>query len=101
MKASVLLCALVLPKVMAENAFIDMTVHGLAKYFGLSAGRQKQNKFEGKRTSLRCHQSVSAPAHQEGHRKEKEKEQYTKVKDCPTKAIAEVAGVDTFGKTSF
>merc|ERR1712110_1243188 len=36
----------VLPMVMAENAFIDMTVHGLAKYFGLSAERQQQNKFE-------------------------------------------------------
>ena len=46
MKASVLLCALALPMAMAENAFIDMTVHGLAKYFGLSAERQQQNKFE-------------------------------------------------------
>ena len=32
--------------VMAENAFIDMTVHGLAKYLGLTAERQQQNKFE-------------------------------------------------------
>ena len=46
MKVSVLLCALACPMVMAENAFIDMTVHGLAKYLGLTAERQQQNKFE-------------------------------------------------------
>ena len=45
MKVSIL-CALLVAMAAAENAFLDMTVAGLANYMGLTTERQSKSKFQ-------------------------------------------------------